>query len=173
MAHFLFVLKIFWIIDFKTVFMSLKTQQLDDLLEPVVTSMGYEFVGLEYISQGRHSILRIYIDSVEGISVDDCADVSRQLSAVLDVEDPIANEYTLEVSSPGMDRPLFKLSHYEQFIGQEVKFRTIRPQLENGQRKFKGTIVSVDDDHINFNVEDKTISVPFSEIDKANIIAKF
>ena len=153
--------------------MSIKTQQLEDLLEPVVTSMGYEFVGLEYISQGRHSILRIYIDSDTGISVDDCADVSHQLSAVLDVEDPISNEYSLEVSSPGLDRPLFKIAHYEQFIGYDVKFRTVRPQLDNGQRKFKGTIDSVDGDNIIFIVEDNTLSVPFTDIDKANLIPKF
>ena len=153
--------------------MAIKTQQLDDLLEPVVTSMGYEFVGLEFISQGRHSILRIYIDAEDGVGVDDCADVSRQLSAVLDVEDPIASEYALEISSPGMNRPLFKLSQYEQFIGEDVKFKTIRPQLENGQRKFKGTITAVENNNVIFDVENDSISVPFADIDKANIIAKF
>ena len=153
--------------------MVLKNQQLENLLEPVVNSMEYEFVGLEFIAQGRHSILRIYIDSENGISVDDCAKVSHQLSAVLDVEDPIASEYSLEVSSPGLDRPLFKLAHYEQFIGHDVKFRTIRPQLENGQRKFKGTIDAVENDNVIFEVEDQTISVPFDEIEKANLIAKF
>ena len=155
--------------------MSVKTQQLDELLEPVVDSMGYEFVGLEYVSQGRHSILRIYIDSENGISVDDCADVSRQLSAVLDVEDPITTEYTLEVSSPGLDRPLFKLYQYEQFAGEEVKFKTLRAQLDNGQRKFKGTIDSVDNEKQNivFMVEGEKLTVPFADIEKANIIAKF
>ena len=153
--------------------MTIKTQQLDDLLEPVVSSMGYEFVGLEYLSQGRHSVLRIYIDSENGITVDDCADVSHQLSAVLDVEDPIANEYTLEVSSPGMDRPLFRPEHYARFAGEEVKFKTSRPQLDNGQRKFKGIIDSVEGDNIIFVIEDKKLSVPFAEIDKANLIAKF
>ncbi len=153
--------------------MSIKTQQLDELLEPVVSSMGYEFVGLEYISQGSHSILRIYIDSEKGISVDDCADVSHQLSGILDVEDPISNEYTLEVSSPGLDRPLFKIEQYERFIGEDVKFRTLRPQLENGQRKFKGTIQSVEDTNIVFLIDGDKLSVPFTDIDKANIIARF
>ncbi len=155
--------------------MSVKTQQLDELLEPVVDSMGYEFVGLEYIAQGRHSILRIYIDSEHGISVDDCADVSRQLGAVLDVEDPIATEYTLEVSSPGLDRPLFKLYQYAQFVGEEVKFKTLRAQLDNGQRKFKGFIDSVDSQSQNivFMVEGEKLTVPFADIEKANIIAKF
>ncbi len=155
--------------------MSIKTRQLDELLEPVVSSMDFEFVGLEYVSQGRHSILRIYIDSEDGITVDDCAEVSRQLGAVLDVEDPIATEYTLEVSSPGLDRPLFKLAHYARFTGEEVKFKTLRPQLDNGQRKFKGTIESVDEQNqsINFIVDGEQLTVPFTDIDKANIIAKF
>ena len=152
--------------------MAIKTEQLESLLEPVVSSMDYEFVGLEYISQGHHSILRIYIDSDAGVGVDDCADVSRQLSAVLDVEDPIANEYSLEISSPGLNRPLFKLSQYEQFIGEQVKFKTIRPQLENGQRKFKGIITAVENDNVIFDIENESLSVPFNDIDKANIVAK-
>ena len=153
--------------------MVIKTQQLENLLEPVVSSMDYEFVGLEFISQGRHSILRIYIDSENGVGVDDCANVSRQLSAVLDVEDPIASEYSLEISSPGLNRPLFKLSQYEQFIGEEVKFKTIRPQLENGQRKFKGTITGVENNNVVFDIDNEVLSVPFTDIDKANIVAKF
>ena len=153
--------------------MVIKTQQLENLLEPVVSSMDYEFVGLEFISQGRHSILRIYIDSENGVGVDDCANVSRQLSAVLDVEDPIASEYSLEISSPGLNRPLFKLSQYEQFIGEEVKFKTIRPQLENGQRKFKGTITAVENNNVVFDIDNEVLSVPFTDIDKANIVAKF
>lgn len=156
--------------------MDIKTQQLEELLEPVVTSMEYEFVGMEYISQGRHSILRIYIDTADGVNVDDCAKVSRQLSAVLDVEDPITGEYSLEVSSPGLNRPLFKLSHYEQFIGQEVKFKTLRPQygphIGEGQRKFKAVINSVEDDTVIFTLENNEIlSIAFVDIEKANLVA--
>lgn len=153
--------------------MAIKTQQLENLLEPVVNSMDFEFVGLEYISQGRHSTLRIYIDSENGVGVDDCAAVSRQLGAVLDVEDPITGEYSLEISSPGLNRPLFKLAQYEQFIGEEVKFKTLRPQLENGQRKFKGTITAIEKNNVVFDVENQSISVPFADIDKAHIVAKF
>lgn len=153
--------------------MAVKTQQLESLLEPVVSSMDYEFVGLEFISQGRHSTLRVYIDAENGVGVDDCADVSRQISAIMDVEDPISSEYTLEVSSPGMNRPLFKLTQYEQFIGEEVKFKTIRPQLENGQRKFRGIIIAVENDNVVFDIEKESMSIPFADIDKANIVAKF
>ncbi|HFE37119.1 MAG TPA: ribosome maturation factor RimP, partial [Gammaproteobacteria bacterium] len=94
-----------------------KQSHLQSLVEPVVGSMGYEFVGVEYLSQGKHSILRVYIDQPAGITVDDCSKVSNQLSAMLDVEDPIRGEYHLEVSSPGMDRPLFTGAHFSQFIG--------------------------------------------------------
>jgi len=158
--------------------LTIKIQQLEILLAPVVTSMDYEFVGLEYLSQGRHSILRVYIDSSAGVSVDDCALVSRQVSSVLDVEDPISTEYSLEVSSPGMNRPLFKLSHYEQFIGQEVKFKTFRPQYGancgTGQRKFRATIDSIKENNVLFSTEDnEIITIPFLEIEKGNLVAKF
>ncbi|NAW67473.1 ribosome maturation factor RimP, partial [Photobacterium halotolerans] len=91
--------------------------QLTELLEAPVTALGYELVGLEFIRAGEHSTLRVFIDHENGITVDDCADVSRQISAVMDVEDPITVAYNLEVSSPGLDRPLFRAAHYEQFIG--------------------------------------------------------
>ncbi len=158
--------------------MSIKTEQLEALLEPIISSMDYEYVGLDYTSQGRHSILRIYIDSATGVNVDDCAKVSHQVGSVLDVEDPISDEYTLEVSSPGMNRPLFKLAHYEQFIGEEVKFKTFRPQngenIGTGQRKFRGFITSVDGNNIQFTIEEnQIISIAFSEIEKGNLVAKF
>lgn len=150
--------------------MAVQSRQLEDLLAPVVSSMGYEFVGLEYISQGRLSILRIYIDKQQGVDVDDCARVSHQLSAVLDVEDPIAGEYSLEVSSPGLDRPFFKLYQYEQFVGEEVKFKTSHPQMENGQRKFRGIIQGIDGENVIFLVDQKQLTVPFREIEKANLV---
>ncbi|WP_198264646.1 ribosome maturation factor RimP [sulfur-oxidizing endosymbiont of Gigantopelta aegis] len=153
--------------------MAIKTQQLEELLEPIVSSMDYEFVGLEFMSQGRHSTLRVFIDAEDGVGVDDCAEVSRQLSAVLDVEDPITTEYALEISSPGLNRPLFKLAQYERFIGEDVKFKTIRPQLENGQRKFTGKIIAIENNNIIFEIDGDNLSVPFSDIDKANIVAKF
>ena len=86
-----------------------KNSQLTELIAPVVESMGFTFWGLEFMPQGKRSMLRIFIDHADGINVDHCAQVSRQVSAVMDVEDPIAQEYTLDVSSPGMDRPLFTL----------------------------------------------------------------
>jgi len=148
-----------------------KQGNLQDLVEPIVTNMGYEFVGLEYLSQGKHSILRIYIDKPEGILVDDCSKVSGQLSAMLDVEDPIRGEYNLEVSSPGMDRPLFTAAHFEQFIGQKCVMRMKMPI--DGQRKFTGQIKALANGSVELEMENKTVSLPIDMVDKANLVPEF
>ena len=110
------------------------TDKIEALINPVIVDMGYELVGIEYVASGKHSTLRIYIDSENGIGVDDCETVSRQISAIFDVEDPIASQYNLEVSSPGIERPLFHIGHYQRFLGHDIKLRLVRPI--NGQRKF-------------------------------------
>ncbi|NVJ59661.1 MAG: ribosome maturation factor RimP [Gammaproteobacteria bacterium] len=145
--------------------------ELNSLIEPAVEAVGFEFVGLEYIVQGRQSVLRIFIDHEEGITVDNCADVSRQVSAVLDVEDPISGHYNLEVSSPGYDRPLFKLEHFERFVGEEIKLRSHVPV--DGRRNFRGELVAVEGENIVLNVDGQTFSVSFDNLDKANIVPNF
>lgn len=145
--------------------------RLTEMLEPAVEATGFELLGVEFIRAGNHSTLRIYIDHENGISVDNCADVSHQVSAILDVEDPIATEYSLEVSSPGMDRPLFKLAHYEEIIGETVNVRLNVPQ--DGRRNFKGTLVSVEDDMINVEVDNQTFSLLIDNVAKANLVARF
>lgn len=141
------------------------------MLTPSVEDLGYELVGIEYIRAGKHSILRVYIDQEGGILVDDCAAVSRQISAIMDVEDPITNEYTLEVSSPGLDRPLFKAAHYQMFVGEEVKVQ-LRMPVQN-RRRWKGVIVSVEGEIICLNVDGKEERFALSNIQKANIVPKF
>ena len=126
--------------------MSQQAKRVQELIEPVINSLGYECVGVEYLPQGRHSLLRIYIDKEDGIGVDDCETISHQVSGVLDVEDPIKGQYNLEVSSPGLDRPLFTLEHYVRFIGETVNVR-LRSAL-HGRRKFTGKILSVDGEEI-------------------------
>ena len=115
--------------------MSSKLEQLHALLAPVVEALGYQCWGVEFLSQGRHSLLRVYIDHSNGILVDDCEKVSRQLSGVLDVEDPISSDYTLEVSSPGLDRPLFTLEQYAANVGEQIKIK-LRSPFE-GRRNFQ------------------------------------
>ena len=146
-------------------------QTLTSLLEPVVESLGCELWGIEYITQGRRALLRIYIDKPEGVSLEDCERVSRQSSSVLDVEDPITKEYTLEVSSPGMDRPLYKLSHYEQSVGERVQVK-LRSAFE-GRRKFTGLLKSVEGDEVVLEVDNEEYVLPIETIDKANVIPQF
>ncbi|MDH4273987.1 MAG: ribosome maturation factor RimP [Gammaproteobacteria bacterium] len=151
--------------------MSSQTAVLQALIEPVVAGLGYELVGIEYLAQGRRSVLRIYIDSPNGISLEDCETVSHQVSGVLDVEDPIRGEYSLEVSSPGMDRPLFTVAHFQRFIGQMAQVRTKLPI--DARRKFKGVIVAVAADEVTLNVEGKDYRLAMELIDKANLIPEF
>tara|TARA_R110001583_G_scaffold26533_7_gene95525 strand:+ start:567 stop:1025 length:459 start_codon:yes stop_codon:yes gene_type:complete len=146
-------------------------ERLTEMLAPSVEDLGYELVGIEYVRAGKHSTLRVYIDQEEGILVDDCAAVSRQVSAIMDVEDPITNEYTLEVSSPGMERPLFNASQYAAFIGEEVKIQ-LRMPIQN-RRRWKGVISSVDGEIISVAVENKEERFALSNIQKANIVPKF
>jgi len=146
-------------------------ERITEMLAPSVEDLGYELVGIEYIRAGKHSTLRVYIDQEQGILVDDCAAVSRQVSAIMDVEDPITNEYTLEVSSPGMNRPLFKAEHYQTFAGDEVKIQ-LRMPIQN-RRRWKGVIVSAEDGIICLNVDGREERFALSNIQKANIVPKF
>jgi len=149
------------------------TDKIVNLIEPVVTDMGYELVGVEYIASGKHSVLRVYIDSDMGVGINDCEKVSRQISAIFDVEDPITGQYNLEVSSPGIERPLFNISHYQRFLGSEVKLRMVRPI--NGQRKFRGTIGSVSEVHntIELLTELESVTLEIEMIERANLVANF
>jgi len=151
--------------------MSSKLEQLHALLAPVVEALGYQCWGIEFISQGRHSLLRVYIDHANGILVDDCEKVSRQLSGVLDVEDPISTDYTLEVSSPGLDRPLFTLEQYEASKGEQVKIRLRSPF--DGRRNFQGLLRGVEEQDVVVLVDDHEYLLPIDMIDKANIIPRF
>ncbi len=146
--------------------------QLEGLISPVVLSLGYEFVGLEYLPQGKHSLLRIYIDKPEGITVDDCGTVSHQVSGVLEVEDPIKGHYVLEVSSPGLDRPLFKLEDFERFSGHHVQIKLQIPL--NGRRNFKGLLqgVQVADQRVELAVDEEIFSLPWDRIEKARLVVE-
>ncbi len=146
-------------------------QQLTEMLSPVAESLGYELLGLEFVRAGKHSTLRLYIDHENGINVDDCAEVSHQVSAVLDVEDPISTEYVLEVSSPGMDRPLFKPEHFEQVIGETINVKLTMPQ--DGRRKFKGKLLKVEDNAAVVIVDGVEYTLIMSNIDKANLVPVF
>jgi ribosome maturation factor RimP len=145
--------------------------QLQAIIAPAIEALGFELLGIEYLAQGRHSLLRLYIDSESGIDVDDCATVSHQVSAVLDVEDPIHGEYTLEVSSPGLDRPLFSLEHYQRFLGEMVKLR-LHMAVE-GRRKFTGLLKAAEGDEICVEVDGEEYHIPIDNIEKANLVPQW
>lgn len=150
--------------------MSTREENLRCLLQPTVEALGFELWGVEHLPQGRHSVLRLYIDRDTGISVDDCALVSAQVGSVLDVEDPIAGDYTLEVSSPGLDRRLFHMGQYGRFSGEVVDIK-LRMPFE-GQRRFRGTLKGVEGEDVVVQVDDHEYLLPFDQIDKARVELK-
>nr|WP_314264108.1 ribosome maturation factor RimP [uncultured Moellerella sp.] len=150
--------------------MSTLEQKLTEMISAPVEALGFELVGLEFI-RARVSTLRVYIDSENGITVDDCADVSHQVSAVLDVEDPIAVLYNLEISSPGLERPLFTAKHYDSFTGEEVSL-VLRIAMQN-RRRWQGIIKAVDGEMITVTVDGKDEVFALSNIQKANLVPHF
>ena len=149
----------------------MKQSRLEELVEPVVESLGCSLWGLDYNSHGKQSSLRIFIEKEEGVSIEDCERVSRQVSSVFDVEDPIRGEYTLEVSSPGMDRTLFKLSQYADYAGNKVQLK-LRIPFE-GRKKFTGVLAGVEDDEIIMQVDGEEYILPFELVDKTVVIPSY
>ena len=148
------------------------SENLVQLALETVEPMGYELVGVQMINRGKHGkTLRVYIDKEGGILLDDCAEVSRQLSGVLDVEDPIQGNYDLEVSSPGMDRPLFFADHFERFAGSEVRIQLAR--MQDGRRKLKGLLIGMEDNEVIVEVDGERIRFPFENIDSARLVPDF
>jgi ribosome maturation factor RimP len=144
-------------------------ERLIKLIEPVVGGLGYELVGVEFDSRQR--ILRVFIDSADGITLDDCSKVSYQLSGALDVEDPIPTRYQLEISSPGLDRPLFALEHFERFKGEMARLQLTQP-LE-GRRKFKARLMGVEGDCVLLQDGETALRIPYQSIEKARLAPEF
>ncbi len=137
-------------------------------LESGVQALGFELVDVELMGGRQHQTLRVYIDSPQGVTVDDCADVSRQLSAILDVEDPFPGSYTLEVSSPGLDRPLVTPADFRRFQGAVVKIRLLQPQ--DGRRNFTGRLVEATAEAAVVEVDGARFSLPFDVIERARLV---
>ena len=142
---------------------------IGEMLEPGIRSMGYELVGVEYHGSGKGGgLLRVYIDSEQGISADDCQRVSYQVSGVLDVEDPIPGHYTLEVSSPGLDRRLRTLAHFQAALGTDINLELKRPI--DGRKRFRGRLTAADADRIEMNVDGQTWTLPLAEVRIARLV---
>lgn len=146
-------------------------RDLTQMFEPVVESMGYELVGVEFSAGGGHGTLRVYIDREQGVSVDDCAAISHQLSGILDVEEPIKQAYDLEISSPGIDRPLFKLADFERFIGSTAKIKLATGV--QGRKNFRGQLQAVVDAKlITIEVDGEHFDLPYADIARANLVGE-
>jgi ribosome maturation factor RimP len=146
--------------------------KLAELVRAVVEPMGYECVGVDYaVGTAGGAVLRVYIDHADGIGLDDCEAVSHQLSGALDVADPIAGHYDLEVSSPGLDRPLFELAHFRRFVGSQAQIRLL--DKLDGRRRFTGRIAGVDGDDVLLDVDGARLALPFGRIELARLVPEF
>ncbi len=148
--------------------MSKKTEHIDALLAPTIAAMGFIYWGCEYLAQGKYSVLRVFIDNAEGVTADDCGSVSKQLMALLAVEETIKGEYSLEVSSPGIDRPLFTVEQFQAYLNEQVQIR-LQTGIE-GRRNFSGVLQQVDASELIILVDNETYTLPFADIDKANVV---
>ena len=149
-----------------------RTNEIWSLIQPVVEGLGYELVDIEFRPHPKHGLLRIYIDKEAGIQLDDCSTVSRQISAMLDVEDPIPGHFDLEVSSPGLDRPLRRAEDFERFTGEMVKIKMGMPTLE-GQRNFTGRLLGLENNEVKIEVDGEIHYLPLGGIDKARLVPQF
>ena len=143
-------------------------QELARILEPTVEGLGYEITDLEVKLGGKGGVVRIFIDHPDGIGLEDCEKVSMAVSALLDVEDPLPGQYNLEVSSPGLDRKLTKYEHFQRFEGETLKV-SMRFPIE-GRKRFRGTLVSSDDENIVLEVDGESYSLPMATIDTARLV---
>jgi ribosome maturation factor RimP len=154
--------------------MYLVGERLRELCRGGVEALGFELVDVELAGGGRSPTLRVYIDNPRGsgITVEDCAQVSRQLSAIFDVEDPLPGSYTLEVSSPGLDRPLVTPADFRKRVGETVKVKLRRPD-ETGRRNFAGALIEATDSNIVVEVDKERFSLSYAAIERARLVPKF
>ncbi len=148
--------------------MAHRHERIQALIEPSVTALGYELVGIEYFPGGKGALLRVYIDSPDGITVEDCERVSHQVSGVLEVEDPIRHGYTLEVSSPGVDRPLFSPAHFQRFAGKTIRVKLAVPV--NGRRNVIGILKGLEDGTVVVLEEGVEVRLPLEAIGRAQLV---
>ena len=149
----------------------MSSSKLNNLLQPLVEDLGYEFVGMEYNPNPKNSLLRVYIDAEDGVDLEDCERVSREAAALLDVEDPIRGHYNLEISSPGLDRPLFTLDHFARFQGEEAQLSLFAP--EHGRRKVKGRILGVSEEEVLMELDGAEAAFRFENIAKARLVPDY
>ena len=144
------------------------TNKIIELIEPIVAEEGCDLVDVELLMESGQRILRVYINKVGGVNVDDCATVSRAIEDILEVENVVAGQYVLEVSSPGLNRSLRKLAHFKDVVGKIVKIQT--HEKINGRQNYKGVLQNVDDNAVTVEIDLETFQLPFAQIRKANLV---
>lgn len=151
--------------------MNTREKDIEELIAPAISALGCELWGIEFMSQGRHSRLRVYIDSPDGVGIEDCERVSRAVSDLLDVEDVIPQAYTLEVSSPGMDRILFRAAQYARHVGETVDVRLHFPY--EGSKRVVGVLAGIEDDEVLVQVGEDEYVLPLENIQRARLVPRF
>jgi len=146
-------------------------ERLEQILEPVVVSLGYELILLEYSPSTKNALLRLFIDAPAGIGLEDCERVSKEVAAVMDVEDPIRTAYRLEVSSPGLDRPLVKPAHFARFLNEQAKVQLLAPQ--NGRRRFVGFIRAIDGSRLTLETAEGVVELSLDDIERARLVPEY
>jgi len=149
----------------------LNVTKLTELLRPLVEDLGYELVGIEYSSNPKNPVLVLYIDKTEGVTIEDCELTSREVAALLDVENPITGHYVLEVSSPGLDRPLFSPGQFARFVGETVQLSLYAPM--QGRRRFKCRILGVRDGMVSIEQDGNEVSLEHGNIAKARLVPDY
>ncbi|MFW0097172.1 MAG: ribosome maturation factor RimP [Coxiella endosymbiont of Haemaphysalis qinghaiensis] len=149
-----------------------QVQTLQYIIAPAVEALGFEFLGYELSQQEGQNVLRVIVDSLLGVSLDDCTRISRQVSAVLDIEDPISDHYNLEISSPGLERPLNTIDHYRRFMGRKAKVHLYNPR--GGQRQICGIIKMVNNEEgVIIETKDAMVKIGWDQIERANLMVDF
>ena len=141
------------------------------ILQPTIEGMGYEFVGVEYVGQAGRNTLRVYIDTAAGVTLDDCEAVSHQISGLLDVENVISGTYDLEVSSPGLDRPLFRVEDFVRFAGERVKIRLV--VTLDGRRNFTGQLLGAENGLVAVEVDGQVFKLDYEQIERARLVPRY
>ena len=145
--------------------------KLENIVKQAVNALGFELWGVEFQAQDKRTVLRVYVEGEQGFTIDDCVRVSRQISAVLDVEDPIAVRYELEVSSPGIDRPLFSIEQYRRFLRHVVKLRL--KSAQQGRKNFLGKLSAVEGGEVTLEVEGECFTFSIDQVEKARLVPEF
>ena len=147
------------------------TTEVFRLIEPVLEEMGIELVDVEYVTERGRPILRVYIDRHGGVTIDDCAAVSREIGDLIDINDALSGRYVLEVSSPGLNRPLKKEKDFVQAVGKKVRLKTVFPV--DGRRNYRGTLLSFENGNLFIELENGQVQLSFTDLEKANLVYEF